>query len=50
MATEDHVTIRKTRRYKAKLGFGFFTTVFSKSRQKQVSREVFKRQRQKSTS
>ena len=24
MATEDHVTIRKTRRYKAKLGLGFF--------------------------
>ena len=25
-ATEDHVTIRKTRGYKAKLGLGFFIT------------------------
>ena len=29
-ATEDHVTIRKTRGYKAKLGLGFFLDVFSR--------------------
>ena len=26
-ATEDHVTIRKTRGYKAKLGLGFLSTL-----------------------
>ena len=33
-ATEDHVTIRKTRGYKAKLGLGFFFLDLAKISQK----------------
>ena len=36
-ATEDHVTIRKTRGYKAKLGLGFFNKFFKQSKTQNIT-------------